>query len=96
MDVADVWKVAVAILTALGGGAGIVFASSNWLGRVWADRLLEREKAKHLSDIERLKSELERVTRTAQAELDKRIVVHRAHFEAEFRALEQSGGPLFE
>ena len=39
MSVEDVLSIAATILTSLGGGAFIVFTLSNWLGKVWADRL---------------------------------------------------------
>jgi len=39
-----IWSVANAVLLSIGGGGLLVFALSNWLGKVWAERILEKEK----------------------------------------------------
>lgn len=44
MTVDEVYKIGLAIITSLGGGALIIFAFSSWLGKVWASRILETEK----------------------------------------------------
>ena len=58
MNLEDIWKIAAAILTSLGGGALIVAAFSSWLGKVWANRILEKDRAKYQTEIEILKSDL--------------------------------------
>ena len=58
MTIDEVLKVAAAILVALGGGAGIVGGLSNYFGKLWADRLMVRERAEHDRALERLRSEL--------------------------------------
>ena len=55
---ADIWNTALAIVTSLGGGALIVFAFSSWLGKVWANRILEQDRTKYQAAIEGLKSEI--------------------------------------
>jgi hypothetical protein len=66
---------------------GDAAALSSWLGKVWATRLMDRERARYASDLERLKSSLESSNRQLQAELEKTIFVTRVHFETEFKAL---------
>lgn len=77
-----------AILVSLGGGAAIVFALSNFLGRVWAERLMEKEAQEHrikLADYEsRLDAALEKV-KSAEARLN---YVHSIQFQREFKAYE--------
>ncbi len=58
MNIEDILKIAGAIITSLGGGALIVAAFSTWLGKVWASRILESDRAKYKAEIEILKSEL--------------------------------------
>ena len=41
----EILSLAGSILFSLGGGAVIVFALSQWLGGVWAGRILENERA---------------------------------------------------
>jgi len=83
MTLADVWAVAGAVITSLGGGALLMFALSSWLGKVWAKRILESDRAKYATDIERVKSDLERSTRQLQGEIEKTLFVHRLQFETE-------------
>jgi len=58
MNTEDIWNIAGAVITSLGGGALLVAAFSSWLGKVWASRILEKDRAKYQSEIEILKSEL--------------------------------------
>ena len=51
----DGFKFSTIILTSLGGGAVIVFAFSSWLGKVWATRILDKEK----HELEKLRKEHE-------------------------------------
>lgn len=45
ITLADILYIATAVIASLGGGAVIVFAFSSWLGKVWAERILEKQKA---------------------------------------------------
>ena len=49
----------VTILGSVGGTAIIVAGLSNWLGKVWANRILEKDKRKYQEEIERIKKEYE-------------------------------------
>jgi hypothetical protein len=89
MSVTHVFSVAAAILTSVGGASAIIFFLSSWLGKVWANRILEQDRARYGEELARLKGEVEAANRKFQAELDKRIYVHRVHFETEFGALKE-------
>jgi hypothetical protein len=60
MTTEEIWKTAAAILAALGGGGAIVVAFSGWLGKLWAEKLMAKEKAKYEAELAELKSQLER------------------------------------
>jgi hypothetical protein len=60
ISISDVWTIAGAVITAVGGGGVLVVALSSWLGKVWADRILESDKAKYQREIAELKSELDK------------------------------------
>jgi hypothetical protein len=60
MTTEEIWKTTAAILTALGGGGAIVAAFSGWLGKLWAEKLMAKEKAKHEAELAELRSKLER------------------------------------
>lgn len=87
MNVQDVLQVAATIVAGIGSAGFIILAFSGWLGKVWAARILEQDRLKYQSELERLKGELEARNRELQGEIDKTTYVHRQHFETEFRAL---------
>lgn len=43
----DVLKIVLGVIASLGGGGAIVLLLSGWLGRVWAERLMEKERHAH-------------------------------------------------
>jgi hypothetical protein len=59
MDYTEVSQVAAAVILALGGGGAIVAGMSSWLGRLWADKLLERERTSHAQLLEAHRREIE-------------------------------------
>ena len=60
MRPSDLGEIVLAVLASLGGGGAIVFGMSNWLGKVWADRLMQKERAKYERQLEDLKAGLSR------------------------------------
>jgi hypothetical protein len=96
----DVLKVVVGVIASLGGGGAIVLGLSGWLGRVWAERLMERERheyaqalesdrAKYGRELEELKAKYEHTHRRLQAELEKTIYGHQLKTQTEFNALRE-------
>lgn len=45
MNIFDLLSIVGSVLLALGGGAAVVFALAKWLGGVWANRIIENERA---------------------------------------------------
>lgn len=58
MDIGDVLNIVAAAVLSVGGAGAVVMALSSWLGKIWAERLMEREKAEHAKELENLRSEL--------------------------------------
>jgi hypothetical protein len=54
----EIFEIAFAILASLGVSGGIIFVCSSWLGKIWANRILESDRAKFQKEIESLKSDL--------------------------------------
>lgn len=81
------FQLALAIITSLGGGAAIVFGLSNYLGKIWADRALEREKHKYAKILQNAKSELDKAASRYQVELDSLKLVHNLRTTEEFSHL---------
>lgn len=78
MNYDEVFKIAAAILTSVGGAAVIIMALSSWLGKVWANRILEKDKLKYTSELEKIKVKL-------QNESEKRQLVFSLYFEGQFK-----------
>lgn len=78
MSIEDIYRIAGAIVTSIGGGALIVMACSSWLGRVWANRILEKDKLKYTTELETIKSELQR-------ESERQKVTFSLYFEGQFK-----------
>jgi hypothetical protein len=98
MTYLDILKWIGTVLFSIAGGGTIVLGLSGWLGKVWAERLMERERhehareleldrAAHNQDLEALKSKFERTHRRLQNELDKTIYGHQLKTQTEFTAL---------
>lgn len=51
MNLEDLFKLSTFVIGSLGSAGAIVIGFSSWLGKVWANRLMETEKSKHQRDI---------------------------------------------
>ena len=78
MNVIEVFKVSAAILGSVGGAAAIIFGLSTWLGKVWANRILEKDKLKYTTELEKIKTEL-------QNESQKQNLMFSLYFEGQFK-----------
>ncbi len=87
MTLTEAFSAATAVIVSLGGGGAVVLLMSGWLGKVWANRILEQDRLKYTSELERFKNQLDRSTRLLQAQVDRTVFVGRVHFETEFQAL---------
>ncbi len=61
MDVTDVFRIAAAVIASVGGASVIVAGASAWLGKVWADRLMRQDIAKHNEVLSSLNSNLKKL-----------------------------------
>jgi hypothetical protein len=82
MQLSDFFAISGSILASIGGGAAIVFAFSNWLGKIWANRLMEKEKAEHSRELESLKNSFLKETESYKIKLKKSELIFEKQFEA--------------
>jgi hypothetical protein len=61
-DATTIWSTAGAVVLSLGGGGVLVFALSSWLGKVWATRIADAERARFSRDLESYKSDLQHLS----------------------------------
>ncbi len=98
MSIADIAKIGLYIIGSFGGGAIIVFALSGWLGKVWANRLMVKEKAGYAQELESLRNHLAQDTESYKIKLKKSEFIFQKEFEAAstFVALKSSFMPTFD
>ncbi len=89
MTTLEIMKIVAATLTSIGIGGGIVVALGSWLGKVWASRILEGDRAHYQVVMASAAQEAQRTLEQLKGELQKRVLVHRVQFEAEFKAYQQ-------
>ena len=77
MTLDEIFKVALAIITSLGGGAALVAVLSGWLGKLWADRLMLAEKGKIDITLERLRSDLSTQKEKELSELKSNLEIYK-------------------
>lgn len=82
MQLNDILAISGTILASIGGGTAIVFGFSNWLGKVWANRLMEKEKNAHSRELESLKNTFLKETESYKVKLKKSELIFEKQFEA--------------
>ena len=78
MDWNAVFQVVTASVASIGVGGALVFAMSSWLGKVWAGRILEKEKSVLGAELEKTKRELDVVKETTLRFQNDKILTYRA------------------
>ena len=90
MGFQDFLKLIGAILAAIGGGGALVFALSSWLGKIWAERILNQDRHRYNVELEKVKSDYRQLVDSTlerlKDELGRSQFVHRLQFETEFNA----------
>ncbi|MCK4818623.1 hypothetical protein KA005_22825 [bacterium] len=82
MGLKELLEISGVILGSIGGGAVIVLGFSSWLGKVWANRLMAKEKAEHAQDLESLRNRLLQDTESYKIKLKKSEFIFQKEFEA--------------
>lgn len=89
MTLQEICATATAVILSLGGGSAIVVGVSSWLGKVWANHILEDEKAKHQKEIEGYKSELQKELERLNAIQDKALYISKVQYDNEYRIYQE-------
>lgn len=59
MTLQDILNIALTVIGSIGASSGILFGLSSWLGKVWATRLMDKERHRHDLELAELRSKLE-------------------------------------
>jgi hypothetical protein len=87
MSFSDVVKIAAAIIASSGGGGALVLGFSNYLGKIWADRALEKQRHEYSQLNIAFQNQLDMATRRLQVELDALGLIHKLRTQEEFTRL---------
>ena len=55
----NIYQIAFILLSSVGGAALIIAVLSSWLGKVWANRILESDKAKYAKELDKIRHQFE-------------------------------------
>lgn len=92
----QIFELIGAVLFSLGGGGVIVFALSSWLGKVWANRILEKEKKEHQLEIENYKSKLALELNNFNSLNEKALHITNIQYDKEFEIYQNIWEKLFD
>jgi len=88
MDWDTIFKITSAFGLSTGIGALIVVAASGWLGRVWANRIYEKDRERSMRILEELKLDSDKLIEELRKKSEMDIFVHSIQFEKEFNIYE--------
>lgn len=80
----EIFKVIGAVIAGLGGSSLIILGLSNWLGKVWANRIFEKEKIKYEKDLEDYKKEINVEMQKLKTLDEKALYITKIQYEKEF------------
>jgi hypothetical protein len=89
MDFRVVAETCAAILVSLGGGGAIVFSLSGYLGKIWVERGLAKQKQEYAQLNIEFTQQLDVATRRIQTELDALSHLHKLRTQSEFEKLQE-------
>ena len=82
MEAQDLLNIALTVIGTIGGAGVIILGLSNWLGKVWANRLMQKETAAHSLALEKLRNELLLASEIHKVKLKKSEVFFAKELEA--------------
>ena len=82
-----VFQIATASIASIGIGGAMVFAMSSWLAKVWASRILERERKELSTELEQTKHELDVLRETTLRFQNDKILTYRGVVDVVSKAL---------
>ncbi|KJS82185.1 MAG: hypothetical protein JM58_15385 [Peptococcaceae bacterium BICA1-8] len=73
-----------AVIVSLGGSSALIIGLSSWLGKVWAYRILEKDKLKYQETLEKLKNEYQQELEHYKLQLEKSKTLFLRYSEHQF------------
>ena len=94
MLINEIINISTAIIASIGTSSVIIIGLSNWLGKVWASRILEQDKLRYSRELEETKAKYERELEKYKVELDRSKVKSLRYSEYQFKQYNELWGTL--
>lgn len=91
-NAAIIWNTAAAVIGSLGGAVVLIFAFSSWLGKVWAIRIADAERARFSTELEGYRNELQQLADERRDALTRKRDIY-ARLATSMRVFLASGKP---
>ena len=80
----EIFKIIGAVIAGLGGSSIIILGLSSWLGKVWANRIFEKEKLKYEKELQDYKGAIDKEMQRLKTLDEKALYTTRIQYEKEF------------
>jgi len=94
MLISEIINIGTSIILSLGGSTFLILAFSTWLGKVWANRILEKDKLRYSRELEKTKTKYEKELEQYKLELDKTKSLFFRYSESQFKLYNDLWGTL--
>jgi len=80
----QIWQTAGAIIASVGGAGAIIWGISSLFGKLWADRLLQKKAQEFDKELEKYKTQAEKLTYISKVQFETEYNIYQKIFEALF------------
>jgi hypothetical protein len=84
------------IVVPFGGASVIMLGLSSWLGKVWANRILEKDKLKYQAELEQMKGEIRNFQSLLNKSLDNSFIGNQLILECKIKAIDAMWNGILE
>jgi len=96
MTYEDVFKIVFAAFTSIGGASVVIIGISSWLGKVWANKILEKDKNTYTLTLEEIKVKYQKELEVHRNELDKAKTLFARYSEHQFNLYNELYSSLYD
>lgn len=83
----DILKIVATAIASVGGAGAIIWALSSFFGKMWANKILEKQKAEYQKDIEKYKNALSSELESVKATNEKLTYISKVQYDMETEAI---------
>lgn len=87
MNWKQIFELIGAVFASIGGAGALIFALSSFFGKMWANKLLEKQKAEYQKDVEEYKSALSQELENVKATNEKLTYITKVQYDIEISAI---------